>query len=232
MAVNPFDALGLPARPDLSDEQVRAAWRKIAAATHPDRPGGGDVARYTAATAAYAVLRTPWGRSEAFADLGATFDDTSPLPACAAGRRWRRPGARRPAVPIRPAVPASSAGGPDRRRRPAARPDPARPPAAPGHPRAWPPRCCLPGRAAPDPRPARRAGAGHRPDHLVPAHRPLRPGPAAVMARTRSLPRPSLARNRLISPHTRQRARRLHPLDGEVAVHLCHPPHELEVTFN
>src|SRR5271166_3291810 len=81
MAVNPFDALGLPARPDLTDEQVRAAWRAIAAATHPDRPGGGDVARYTAATAAYAVLRTPWGRSEAFADLGATFDDTSPLPA-------------------------------------------------------------------------------------------------------------------------------------------------------
>jgi len=81
MAVNPFDALGLPARPDLSDEQVRAAWRKIAAATHPDRRDGGDVARYTAATAAYAVLRTPWGRSEAFADLRATFDDTSPLPA-------------------------------------------------------------------------------------------------------------------------------------------------------
>jgi hypothetical protein len=81
MAVNPFDALGLPARPDLTDEQVRAAWRAIAAATHPDRPGGGDVARYTAATAAYAELRTPWGRSEAFADLGATFDDTSPLPA-------------------------------------------------------------------------------------------------------------------------------------------------------
>jgi curved DNA-binding protein CbpA len=81
MAVNPFDALGLPARPDLTDEQVRAAWRAIAAATHPDRRDGGDVARYTAATAAYAVLRTPWGRSEAFADLGATFDDTSPLPA-------------------------------------------------------------------------------------------------------------------------------------------------------
>ena len=81
MAVNPFDALGLPARPDLTDEQVRAAWRAIAAATHPDRPGGGDVARYTEATAAYAVLRTPWGRSEAFADLGVAFDDTSPLPA-------------------------------------------------------------------------------------------------------------------------------------------------------
>ena len=81
MAVNPFDALGLPARPDLTDEQVRAAWRAIAAATHPDRRDGGDVARYTAATAAYAVLRTPWGRSEAFADLGMAFDDTSPLPA-------------------------------------------------------------------------------------------------------------------------------------------------------
>ena len=27
------------------------------------------------------MLRTPWGRSEAFADLAATFDDTSPLPA-------------------------------------------------------------------------------------------------------------------------------------------------------
>ena len=89
MAVNPFDALGLPARPDLTDEQVRAAWRTIAAATHPDRPGGGDVARYTAATAAYAVLRTPWGRSEAFADLGLAADDTAPLPA---GRGRRRSG--------------------------------------------------------------------------------------------------------------------------------------------
>jgi hypothetical protein len=81
MTANPFDALGLPARPDLSDDQVRAAWRAIAAATHPDRPGGGDVARYTDATAAYAILRTPWGRSEAFADLAAAVDDTSPLPA-------------------------------------------------------------------------------------------------------------------------------------------------------
>ena len=177
MAVNPFDALGLP-RPDLTDEQVRAAWRVIAAATHPDRPGGGDVARYTAATAAYAVLRTPWGRSEAFADLGLAVDDTTPLPAVDGDGPW--PG---PAVPIRPAVPASSARGPDRRRRPAARPDPARPAAAPGHPRPGR-RRGVAGRAAPDPRPARRPRAGHRPDHLVPAHRPLGPGPAAVMART------------------------------------------------
>jgi hypothetical protein len=67
---DPFAVLGLPARPDLTDQQVRAAWRKIAAATHPDRPGG-DPARYAAASAAYATLRTAWGRSEAYADLTA-----------------------------------------------------------------------------------------------------------------------------------------------------------------
>jgi hypothetical protein len=66
---DPFTALGLPPGPDLTDEQVRAAWRAIATATHPDRPGGGDPARYAAASAAYAVLRTGWGRSEAWADL-------------------------------------------------------------------------------------------------------------------------------------------------------------------
>ena len=83
MSPNPFEALGLPARPDLSDEQVRAAWRQIAAATHPDRPDGGDLARYTAASAAYAELRTPWGRSEAYADVMEADDGpvTAPLPA-------------------------------------------------------------------------------------------------------------------------------------------------------
>jgi hypothetical protein len=90
MTPNPFAALGLPARPDLTDEQVRAAWRAIAAATHPDRPDGGDLARYTAASAAYAELRTPWSRSEAYADLaeraaGDDEPDTSPLPVIPAG---------------------------------------------------------------------------------------------------------------------------------------------------
>jgi hypothetical protein len=66
---DPFATLGLPARPDLTDEHVRAAWRAIAEATHPDRPDGGDTARYTAASAAYTILRTGWGRSEAWADL-------------------------------------------------------------------------------------------------------------------------------------------------------------------
>jgi hypothetical protein len=84
--MNPFEALGLPARPDLADEQVRAAWRAIAAATHPDRPDGGDLAAYTAASAAYAELRTPWSRSEAYADVteravrAGLEPDTSPLP--------------------------------------------------------------------------------------------------------------------------------------------------------
>jgi curved DNA-binding protein CbpA len=69
--VDPFAALGLPPDPDLTDEQVRAAWRRIATATHPDRPGG-DAAAYAAASAAYAQLRTAWGRSEALADLATT----------------------------------------------------------------------------------------------------------------------------------------------------------------
>ena len=67
--MNPFTDLGLPAAPDLDDEQVRHAWRAIAAATHPDRADGGDPAAYAAAAAAYARLRTAWGRSEALADL-------------------------------------------------------------------------------------------------------------------------------------------------------------------
>jgi hypothetical protein len=84
---DPFEALGLPARPDLDDETVRAAWREIAAATHPDRADGGDLARYTAASAAYAELRTGWGRSEAYADLVEQAEGpvTTPLPAIPAG---------------------------------------------------------------------------------------------------------------------------------------------------
>jgi hypothetical protein len=81
--VNPFIALGLPEAPDLTDEEVRAAWRAIAAATHPDRADGGDPARYAQASAAYAELRTPWGRSEAYADLleqARQGPDTVPLP--------------------------------------------------------------------------------------------------------------------------------------------------------
>ena len=87
--MNPFTALGLPVRPDLTDEQVRAAWRTIAASTHPDRPDGGNPARYAAASAAYGQLRTTWGRSEAYADL-ATGQPYVPAPAA---QHPRTPGA-------------------------------------------------------------------------------------------------------------------------------------------
>jgi hypothetical protein len=88
----PFTALGLPARPDLTDEDVRAAWRAIATATHPDREDGGNPARYAAASAAYAALRTPWGRSEAYADLRAQA-----VPAARAARGTSRAGGWRAA---------------------------------------------------------------------------------------------------------------------------------------
>jgi len=67
---DPFAVLGLRARAGLPDEEVRAAWKRVAAATHPDREDGGDAARYAAAAAAYDALRTSFGRGEALADLG------------------------------------------------------------------------------------------------------------------------------------------------------------------
>ncbi len=68
---DPFSVLGLPPRADLSDDDVRAAWRRVAAAAHPDRDDGGDPARFGAAAAAYAMLRTAYGRGEALAELSA-----------------------------------------------------------------------------------------------------------------------------------------------------------------
>jgi len=67
---DPFAVLGLAARGDLTDEDVRAAWRRIAAATHPDRDDGGAPDTFGAAAAAYDALRTSFGRGEALADLG------------------------------------------------------------------------------------------------------------------------------------------------------------------
>jgi len=108
---DPFTVLGLPVRPGLADDEVRAAWRRIAAATHPDRADGGDAARFAAAAAAYTALRTNFGRAEALADLARP----------AASRRVRRArSARRMAAgpPERRWRPA--AAGERRRRRPAA----------------------------------------------------------------------------------------------------------------
>jgi curved DNA-binding protein CbpA len=74
--------LGLVPGADLTDDDVRGAWRRVAAATHPDRPDGGDPPAFAEAAAAYTVLRTPFGRTEALADLSAAR-----RPA-----RWRWPG--------------------------------------------------------------------------------------------------------------------------------------------
>jgi curved DNA-binding protein CbpA len=68
---DPFAALGLTATPELTDDDVRAAWRRVAAATHPDRSDGGDPPRFAAAAGAYTELRTRFGRGEAMADAGA-----------------------------------------------------------------------------------------------------------------------------------------------------------------
>jgi curved DNA-binding protein CbpA len=67
---NPFAALGLEPRADLTDDEVRAAWRRTASATHPDRDDGGDPRQFADAAAAYTALRTRFGRGEALADLG------------------------------------------------------------------------------------------------------------------------------------------------------------------
>ncbi|MBO0825695.1 MAG: J domain-containing protein [Actinobacteria bacterium] len=67
--ISPFDALGLAADAGLTDDDVRAAWRRVATATHPDRADGGDPDAFASAAAAYTLLRTRTGRGEALADL-------------------------------------------------------------------------------------------------------------------------------------------------------------------
>jgi hypothetical protein len=88
---DPFALLGLPPRAELTDDEVRAAWRRIAAATHPDREDGGDPARFGAAAAAYVLLRTSFGRGEALADLADLAAGGQP----GRPRRHARPAARR-----------------------------------------------------------------------------------------------------------------------------------------
>ena len=69
-AADPFRVLGLEPRADLTDDEVHAAWRRTASATHPDREDGGDPERFAEAAAAYTALRTRFGRGEVLADLG------------------------------------------------------------------------------------------------------------------------------------------------------------------
>ena len=64
-ATDPFEVLGLDAAAPLTDDDVRAEWRRIAMASHPDRADGGDPKHFALAAAAYTELRTNDGRREA-----------------------------------------------------------------------------------------------------------------------------------------------------------------------
>jgi hypothetical protein len=70
-AWDPFGALGLDAAANLTDDDVRVAWRRIATAAHPDRSDGGDPELFALAAAAYTELRTGRRRGEARAALAA-----------------------------------------------------------------------------------------------------------------------------------------------------------------
>jgi curved DNA-binding protein CbpA len=95
---SPFVVLGLPASRELTDDDVRSAWRRIAAATHPDRADGGDPTAFAAAAAAYTLLRTAAGRGEALAGMsepdggrspGGPVPRTNRLASAAAIAGWR-----------------------------------------------------------------------------------------------------------------------------------------------
>jgi curved DNA-binding protein CbpA len=102
-AAGPFAVLGLEARADLTDDEVHAAWRRVASASHPDREDGGDPERFAQAAAAYTALRTRFGRGEVLADLQALPAPARPsgqrdVQALSAGRRlWTRVRQGRPA---------------------------------------------------------------------------------------------------------------------------------------
>ena len=112
-AAGPFAALGLEATADVTDDDVRAAWRRVAAATHPDRADGGDPEQFAAAAAAYTSLRTRFGRGEVLADLRATPADTRavgrPARFAAPGRPARAAAPGRPARAAAPGRPARAA---------------------------------------------------------------------------------------------------------------------------
>jgi curved DNA-binding protein CbpA len=55
---DPFDLLGLPRRPLLSEEEVGSAYRKLAAKHHPDQPGG-NALLFSKLGEAVAILRDP-----------------------------------------------------------------------------------------------------------------------------------------------------------------------------
>jgi curved DNA-binding protein CbpA len=111
MTGSPFRALGLDADPGLTDDDVRAAWHRVAAVTHPDRADGGDPAAFRAAAAAYSDLRTGYGRGEALAELArrpavrpARRLRAAATPGTVTAMAWRWPARIRGGRPIRLAL--------------------------------------------------------------------------------------------------------------------------------
>jgi len=83
--VNPHDVLGV--RPGAGRAEVRAAWRRRARATHPDR--GGDETAFAAVTEAYRALAGGPERPPRSAAPVVFFNRRSG-PAARAARWWRR----------------------------------------------------------------------------------------------------------------------------------------------
>jgi hypothetical protein len=112
---DPFRVLGLRADQDLSDDDVRIAWRAIASATHPDRADGGDPDRFALAAAAYTELRTRFGRNEARAARATGAVATSARVGIAARIRHGRPVwlLLRLAIAVAVALAGVAAAGPD-----------------------------------------------------------------------------------------------------------------------
>lgn len=110
-----FEVLGLGAEEDLTDDDVRIAWRRIASATHPDRADGGDPVQFALAAAAYTELRTRFGRNEARATRAAGAIRTSARARIAARIRYGRPVRLllRLAIAVAAALAGVAAAGPD-----------------------------------------------------------------------------------------------------------------------
>jgi hypothetical protein len=104
-----FSLLGISPADQLTDDEVRAAWRRIAATTHPDRADGGDPERFAAAAAAYTELRTRYGRNEARAALAEPGSETRRAARARAGIRTRVTGGRPVRLALRAIVAAVAA---------------------------------------------------------------------------------------------------------------------------
>jgi hypothetical protein len=94
-----FAVLGVPHRPDVTDEDVRRAYRARLRVVHPD--AGGDAAAAAAVTAAYDALRSGVRRGELLA--AAMTERSDPAPRRVRPSGPGRPRSRAPGSPPDPA---------------------------------------------------------------------------------------------------------------------------------